>query len=128
MRHIEPHPVGKPWFFDLPAIRTQLEWLMTADPDDAAQFLGGDAGANWADRVSRVIAFVETEQAARAKPAKVDACPDCGEEWPACVCREDDGEDDRDEWERCGCPYCFCHNRTEYGEPCGDCVAHAHQG
>ena len=41
-----------------------------------------------------------------------------------------------DEYEReresemmdCGCKYCYCSQKTEYGEPCYDCENHAHQG
>lgn len=53
------------------------------------------------------------------------------------------GYDDIDEWEAeeeqywrereeekapCGCKYCICFQTTEYGEPCYDCLNHAHQG
>lgn len=43
-------------------------------------------------------------------------------------------DDDRDypdpeaDWEDCSCPYCFCLNKTEYGEICSDCRDGAHQG
>lgn len=37
-------------------------------------------------------------------------------------------EPEQDRRPRCGCRYCECSNRTEYGETCGDCIVHAHQG
>jgi hypothetical protein len=41
---------------------------------------------------------------------------------------EDARRMEQEDWPRCGCQYCFCCTRTEYGEPCDNCVAHAHQG
>jgi len=57
-------------------------------------------------------------------------CGDCGLPYADCCCDEweEDDEQEREEWPRCGCQYCFCHTRTEYGEPCSSCVNNAHQG
>ena len=58
-------------------------------------------------------------------PAEGRLCDDCArledEEWEARAA-------EREEWPRCSCPYCFCHEQVEYGGMCGNCLAHAHQG
>ncbi len=41
---------------------------------------------------------------------------------------DNSNHDDLQEDRRCGCPYCNCSVRTEYGEPCENCTNHAHQG
>lgn len=41
---------------------------------------------------------------------------------------DDEQEDREDDRPTCGCRYCFCSQRTDYGEQCSDCAAHAHQG
>lgn len=50
----------------------------------------------------------------------------------SCAAEEDERHDaeiaERESWPRCSCPYCFCHEQTEYGEMCGNCRNHAHQG
>jgi len=59
----------------------------------------------------------------------MDICPYCGEEDYNCICDEE--QDDilwPEDFEDCGCPYCFCSNQTEHGVVCSDCLSGAHQG
>jgi hypothetical protein len=52
-------------------------------------------------------------------------CADCAEE------EDREIEERTHEQEKrpyCGCPYCFCLTKTEYGEPCESCLMGAHQG
>lgn len=129
MHHVEPNPIGPPFFFDLAAVCQSLDWLMTADDEERAQFLDGEAGAVWADRIRRVLGYVETQEAVRQAQSKPRTCPDCGHKFSQCICYEEDEEDEEpEERSRCGCPYCFCMNETDYGETCSMCLNHAHQG
>lgn len=44
---------------------------------------------------------------------------------------EEDNFDDEawcDPYEYCTCPYCYCMNKTLYGEVCSECQSGAHQG
>lgn len=57
-----------------------------------------------------------------------------GESWLCAACGEDydrEAEErirEEESWPHCGCPYCCCMAKTEYGEPCGNCEMGAHQG
>lgn len=43
--------------------------------------------------------------------------------------RDEIGQEDEDpeHYEYCGCRFCTCMNRTEYGMTCNDCLNGAHQ-
>jgi hypothetical protein len=59
-----------------------------------------------------------------------EECESCGQSLRFCDCeleRAVEGELE-DEERRCGCRYCHCFERTEYGEPCRMCADGAHQG
>lgn len=62
------------------------------------------------------------------------ALPDDVQGWRICASCADEMREEREaegeseDWPQCSCRYCMCMNATEYGEPCGWCVAGAHQG
>lgn len=60
-------------------------------------------------------------------------CPLCGELYCTCddVDDENDDYEDQDydsEYGTCGCPFCFCGNRTLAGGVCNNCLCGEHQG
>ena len=55
------------------------------------------------------------------------ACEYCGQSLGTCDC-EDDVVAEGQSRPRCGCRFCFCHDDSEYGEPCSNCELGVHQG
>ena len=51
-----------------------------------------------------------------------DVCEYCGEYDCACEIRQ------YEDLPKCGCKFCMCSVKTEYGEPCAACAVGVHQG